>query len=277
MTRSQLIQAIKSKRSFLCVGLDTDIDKIPSFLLDHEDPVFEFNRRIIEATEDLCVAYKPNIAFYESRGLKGWESLQKTWKILPKNCLSIADAKRGDIGNTAAMYARAFFDEASSGLGFDSITVAPYMGRDSVEPFIGFADRWAIVLALTSNDGSADFQNFSDKDGLQLFERVIQQTNTWGTPENLMYVVGATRGEAFQIIRKHAPEHFLLVPGVGAQGGSLEDVCRYGMNPDCGLLVNATRSIIYASQGIDFAEKAREEALRLQQDMEQELIKAHII
>ncbi len=277
MTRSQLIQAIKSKRSFLCVGLDTDIDKIPSFLLDHEDPVFEFNRRIIEATEDLCVAYKPNIAFYESRGLKGWESLQKTWKILPKNCLSIADAKRGDIGNTAAMYARAFFDEASSGLGFDSITVAPYMGRDSVEPFIGFADRWAIVLALTSNDGSADFQNFSDKDGLQLFERVIQQTNTWGTPENLMYVVGATRGEAFQIIRKHAPEHFLLVPGVGAQGGSLEDVCRYGMNPDCGLLVNSTRSIIYASQGEDFAEKAREEALRLQQDMEQELIKAHII
>jgi len=277
MTRSQLIRAIKSKRSFLCVGLDTDIDKIPNFLLDYEDPVFEFNRRIIEATEDLCVAYKPNIAFYESRGLKGWESLQKTWKILPKNCLSIADAKRGDIGNTAAMYARAFFDEASSGLGFDSITVAPYMGRDSVEPFIGFADRWAIVLALTSNDGSADFQNFSDKDGLQLFERVIQQTNTWGTPENLMYVVGATRGEAFQIIRKHAPEHFLLVPGVGAQGGSLEDVCRYGMNPDCGLLVNATRSIIYASQGIDFAEKAREEALRLQQDMEQELIKAHII
>ena len=277
MTRSQLIQAIKSKRSFLCVGLDTDFDKIPNFLLDYEDPVFEFNRRIIEATEDLCVAYKPNIAFYESRGLKGWESLQKTWKILPKNCLSIADAKRGDIGNTAAMYARAFFDEASSGLGFDSITVAPYMGRDSVEPFIGFADRWAIVLALTSNDGSADFQNFSDKDGLQLFERVIQQTNTWGTPENLMYVVGATRGEAFQIIRKHAPEHFLLVPGVGAQGGSLEDVCRYGMNPDCGLLVNATRSIIYASQGIDFAEKAREEALRLQQDMEQELIKAHII
>lgn len=277
MTRSQLIQAIKSKRSFLCVGIDTDIDKIPTFLLDYEDPVFEFNKRIIEATEDLCVAYKPNIAFYESRGLKGWESLQKTWKILPKNCLSIADAKRGDIGNTAAMYARAFFDEASSGLGFDSITVAPYMGRDSVEPFIGFADRWAIVLALTSNDGSADFQNFSDKDGLQLFERVIQQTNTWGTPENLMYVVGATRGEAFQIIRKHAPEHFLLVPGVGAQGGSLEDVCRYGMNPDCGLLVNSTRSIIYASQGEDFAEKAREEALRLQQDMEQELIKAHII
>src|SRR5690554_2483199 len=277
MTRSQLIRAIKSKRSFLCVGLDTDIDKIPNFLLDYEDPVFEFNRRIIEATEDLCVAYKPNIAFYESRGLKGWESLQKTWKILPKNCFSIADAKRGDIGNTAAMYARAFFDEASSGLGFDSITVAPYMGRDSVEPFIGFADRWSIVLALTSNDGSADFQNFSNKEGLQLFERVIQQTNTWGTPENLMYVVGATRGEAFQIIRKHAPEHFLLVPGVGAQGGSLEDVCRYGMNPDCGLLVNSTRSIIYASQGIDFAEKAREEALRLQQDMEQELIKAHII
>ena len=277
MTRSQLIQEIKSKRSFLCVGLDTDITKIPSFLLDYPDPVFEFNKRIIEATEDLCVAYKPNIAFYESRGLKGWESLQKTWEILPRNCFSIADAKRGDIGNTASMYARAFFDEASSGLGFDSITVAPYMGRDSVEPFIGFADKWAIVLALTSNDGSADFQNFSDKEGVQLFEKVIQQTNSWGTPENLMYVVGATRGEAFTNIRKYAPDHFLLVPGVGAQGGSLEDVCRYGMNSDCGLLVNATRSIIYASNGSDFAEKARQEALRLQQDMEQELIKAHII
>jgi len=277
MTRSQLIQEIKSKRSFLCVGLDTDITKIPSFLLDYPDPVFEFNKRIIEATEDLCVAFKPNIAFYESRGLKGWESLQKTWEILPRNCFSIADAKRGDIGNTASMYARAFFDEASSGLGFDSITVAPYMGRDSVEPFIGFADKWAIVLALTSNDGSADFQNFSDKEGVQLFEKVIQQTNSWGTPENLMYVVGATRGEAFTNIRKYAPDHFLLVPGVGAQGGSLEDVCRYGMNSDCGLLVNATRSIIYASNGSDFAEKARQEALRLQQDMEQELIKAHII
>jgi len=277
MTRSQLIQEIKSKRSFLCVGLDTDITKIPSFLLDYPDPVFEFNKRIIEATEDLCVAYKPNIAFYESRGLKGWESLQKTWEILPRNCFSIADAKRGDIGNTASMYARAFFDEASSGLGFDSITVAPYMGRDSVEPFIGFADKWAIVLALTSNDGSADFQNFSDKEGVQLFEKVIQQTNSWGTPENLMYVVGATRGEAFTNIRKYAPDHFLLVPGVGAQGGSLEDVCCYGMNSDCGLLVNATRSIIYASNGSDFAEKARQEALRLQQDMEQELIKAHII
>jgi len=277
MTRSQLIQEIKSKRSFLCVGLDTDITKIPSFLLDYPDPVFEFNKRIIEATEDLCVAYKPNIAFYESRGLKGWESLQKTWEILPRNCFSIADAKRGDIGNTASMYARAFFDEASSGLGFDSITVAPYMGRDSVEPFIGFADKWAIVLALTSNDGSADFQNFSDKEGVQLFEKVIQQTNSWGTPENLMYVVGATRGEAFTNIRKYAPDHFLLVPGVGAQGGSLKDVCRYGMNSDCGLLVNATRSIIYASNGSDFAEKARQEALRLQQDMEQELIKAHII
>ena len=277
MTRSQLIQEIKSKRSFLCVGLDTDITKIPSFLLDYEDPVFEFNRRIIEATEDLCVAYKPNIAFYESRGVKGWESLQKTWEILPQHCFSIADAKRGDIGNTASMYARAFFDEASSGLGFDSITVAPYMGRDSVEPFIGFTDKWAIVLALTSNEGSADFQNFSDRDGLQLFERVIQQTNTWGTSENLMYVVGATRGEAFKNIRRYAPEHFLLVPGVGAQGGSLEEVCRYGMNSDCGLLVNSTRSVIYASQGNDFAEKARQEALRLQQDMEQELIKAHII
>lgn len=277
MTRSELIQEIKSKRSFLCVGLDTDVNKIPSFLLDHEDPVFEFNRRIIEATEDLCVAYKPNIAFYESRGVRGWESLQRTWKALPRNCFSIADAKRGDIGNTAAMYASAFFDEASSGLGFDSITVAPYMGKDSVQPFISVKDKWAIVLALTSNEGSADFQNFSNESGLQLYERVIRKVNTWGSPDNLMYVVGATRGEAFLTVRRHAPEHFLLVPGVGAQGGSLEDVCRYGMNSDCGLLVNATRSVIYASQGTDFADKAREEALRLQQAMEKELIKAHII
>lgn len=277
MTRAQLIQQIKIKRSFLCVGLDTDIKKIPSFLLEFEDPVYEFNKRIIEATADLCVAYKPNIAFYECYGLKGWTSLQKTWEILPKSCFSIADAKRGDIGNTANMYARAFFDETASGLGFDSITVAPYMGSDSVLPFLQFKDKWAIVLALTSNQGSADFQNIKDREGIQLFERVIEQTNHWGSLENLMYVVGATRGEAFKIIRKHAPDHFLLVPGVGAQGGSLEDVCTYGMNADCGLLINATRSIIYASSGKDFAEKAREEAVLLQKAMEKELIKANII
>ncbi len=277
MTRAQLIQQIKIKRSFLCVGLDTDIKKIPSFLLEYEDPVYEFNKRIIEATSDLCVAYKPNIAFYECYGLKGWKSLQKTWKILPKECFSIADAKRGDIGNTANMYAQAFFDEEASGLGFDSITVAPYMGSDSVLPFLQFKDKWTIVLALTSNQGSADFQNIQDAEGVQLFERVIAHANRWGNSENLMYVVGATRGEAFKTIRKHAPDHFLLVPGVGAQGGSLEDVCTYGMNADCGLLINSTRSIIYASSGKDFAEKAREEAILLQKAMEKELIKANII
>lgn len=277
MTRSELIYQIKQKKSFLCVGLDSDINKIPSFLLDYEDPVFEFNKRIIEATEDLCVAYKPNIAFYESRGQKGWESLRKTWEILPKNCFSIADAKRGDIGNTAKMYAQAFFDEKESGLGFDSITVAPYMGKDSVAPFLEFPGKWAIVLALTSNVGGLDFQLIEDKRGLMLFEQVIEKVNTWGNLENLMYVVGATRGESFSIIRKHAPDHFLLVPGVGAQGGNLQEVCENGMNADCGLLVNATRSIIYASNGEDFADVARAEALRLQQEMEVELKRASII
>lgn len=277
MTRAELIHEIKTKRSFLCVGLDTDLAKIPEFLLDYEDPVYEFNKRIIDATSDLCVAYKPNIAFYEYRGADGWNSLQKTWSLIPDTCFTIADAKRGDIGNTASMYARAFFDEGQGGLGFDSITVAPYMGEDSVKPFLEFDNKWAIVLALTSNEGSGDFQYTLDKDGLKLFEKVIVRTNEWGTDENLMYVVGATRGEAFKTIRKHAPNHFLLVPGVGAQGGSLEDVCNYGMNADCGLLVNATRSIIYASNGKDFAEKAREEALSLQKQMESELIKANII
>ncbi|WP_039054463.1 orotidine-5'-phosphate decarboxylase [Sphingobacterium sp. T2] len=277
MTREQLIEQIKIKRSFLCVGLDTDITKIPEHLLGEEDPIFAFNKAIIEATEDLCVAYKPNIAFYESYGVKGWHSLQKTWQILPENCFSIADAKRGDIGNTSKMYAQAFFDQAISGMSFDSITIAPYMGKDSVLPFLEFDGKWAIVLALTSNEGSKDFQNFKDSSGKQLFEEVIDKVNTWGSPENLMYVVGATRGEAFVDIRKHAPDHFLLVPGVGAQGGSLEEVCKYGLNKDCGLLVNSTRGIIYASSGKDFAEKAREEAIKLQQAMEHELIKAGII
>jgi len=272
MTRHDLIRQIKRKRSFLCIGLDTDIDKIPHHLLDHEDPVFEFNRQIIAATADLCVAYKPNIAFYESRGVAGWRSLQRTWEILPKECLSIADAKRGDIGNTSTMYAKAFFDEQASGLGFDAITVAPYMGRDSVQPFLDYGGKWAIVLALTSNVGGLDFQTIPDAGGVQLFEQVIQRVNRWGSSDNLMFVVGATRGEAFATVRKHAPDHFLLVPGVGAQGGSLSDVCRFGMNADCGLLVNATRSIIYASSGADFAEKARQEALALQQAMEQELL-----
>lgn len=277
MTRTELIHQIKEKRSFLCVGLDTDLTKIPEHLLDDEDPIYSFNKAIIDATADLCVAYKPNIAFYECYGQKGWQSLQKTWAALPKDCFSIADAKRGDIGNTSGRYAMAFFDESSSGLGFDSITIAPYMGKDSVTPFLTFEDKWAIVLALTSNEGSLDFQNFEDKDGVQLFEQVIDKVNTWGTIDNLMYVVGATRGEGFTKIRAHAPEHFLLVPGVGAQGGSLQEVCKYGMNKDCGLLVNSTRGIIYASKGHDFADRAREEALILQKEMEAELLKAGII
>ncbi|RQP16066.1 MAG: orotidine-5'-phosphate decarboxylase [Parapedobacter sp.] len=277
MTRDELIHQIKIKRSFLCVGLDTDINQIPMHLLDHEDPVFEFNRQIIEATADLCVAYKPNIAFYESMGAAGWESLRKTWRILPKDCLSIADAKRGDIGNTSRMYATAFFDEQRSGLGFDAITVAPYMGHDSVQPFLQFRGKWTIVLALTSNTGSLDFQTFANTEGVRLFEQVIQKTNTWGNPSNLMYVVGATRGQAFESVRKHAPDHFLLVPGIGAQGGSLQEVCKYGMTADCGLLVNATRSIIYASNGTDFAERARQEASALQREMERELAAKGIV
>jgi len=276
MTREALIDQIKQKRSFLCVGLDTDIKKIPKHLLDYEDPVFEFNKQIIAATADLCVAYKPNIAFYESGGMSGWQSLQKTCKEIPSDCLHIADAKRGDIGNTAAMYAKAFFEE-ESGLAFDAVTVAPYMGEDSVTPFLSFPGKWAIVLALTSNKGSLDFQYIQDRTGVHLFERVIQKVNAWGTTANLMYVVGATQGEAFKLIRKQAPEHFLLVPGVGAQGGSLEEVCAYGMNKDCCLLVNATRSIIYAGTGKDFAEQARNEALQLQKAMEAELIKYGVI
>ncbi|TDS11845.1 orotidine-5'-phosphate decarboxylase [Sphingobacterium paludis] len=277
MTRAELVREIKTKKSFLCVGLDTDITKIPEHLLAEEDPIFSFNKAIVEATEDLCVAYKPNIAFYECYGVKGWQSLQKTWEILPKNCFSIADAKRGDIGNTSAMYAQAFFDQQVSGLGFDSITIAPYMGHDSVTPFLTSPDKWAIVLALTSNVGSTDFQNITNEQGEQLFETVLQKVGSWGTVDNTMFVVGATRGEAFLTVRKHVPDHFLLVPGVGAQGGSLQEVCRYGMNSNCGLLVNSTRGIIYASKGLDFAERAREEALLLQQEMQVELERAGLV
>lgn len=277
MTRKQLIDEIKQKRSFLCVGLDTDISKIPEFLLDYEDPVFEFNKRIVEATADVCVAYKPNTAFYECRGVKGWQSLQDTLKIIPKNCLSIADAKRGDIGNTSDMYAKAFFSVNDSGFDFDALTIAPYMGEDSITPFLKYENKWAIVLALTSNKGSLDFQFVTDRDDTRLFEQVIKKVNKWGTSDNTMYVVGATRGEFFKDIRKHAPDHFLLVPGVGAQGGDLREVCAYGLNKDCGLLVNATRSIIYASNGKDFEEKARAEALSLQKEMQDELFKAGII
>jgi orotidine-5'-phosphate decarboxylase len=267
MDRKALINQIKLKKSFLCIGLDTDINKIPKHLLESNDPVFEFNKQIIDATKDFCVSYKINTAFYESRGVKGWESLVKTWKYLPEECFSIADAKRGDIGNTSEMYASAFFDEAKSEMGFDSITVAPYMGEDSVKPFLKFKNKWVILLALTSNEGSKDFQNLQTGSEM-LFEKVVQKANEWACDEQLMFVVGATRGEAFLNIRKFAPTNFLLVPGVGAQGGSLEDVCKYGMIEDCGLLVNASRSVIYASSGEDFAEAARAKAKAIQSEME---------
>ena len=264
MNREELVHQIKSKRSFLCIGLDTDIKKIPTHLLELEDPIFEFNKQIIDATKDLCVAYKPNIAFYESLGISGWVSLQKTLDYIPNNIFTIADAKRGDIGNTSSMYARAFFENMS----FDSITVAPYMGSDSVTPFLEFKDKWAIVLSLTSNKGGLDFQKIKGENGKQLFKQVLETSQNWGTDKNMMYVVGATRSEQLSEIRKIIPNHFLLVPGVGAQGGSVEDVAKYGMNDDCGLLVNSSRGIIYASSDIDFAEKAREEAEKLQHKMD---------
>lgn len=266
MNRTELIEQIKIKRSFLCVGLDTDINLIPDFLLDREDPVTEFNKQIIDATHDLCVAYKPNSAFYESRGLAGWKSLIDTAFYIPKTCLGIIDAKRGDIGNTSSMYAKAFFDKTSSGMSFDAITIAPYMGSDSVKPFLAFDDKWVILLALTSNQGGKDFQFIETGEG-RLFEQVIQTANTWAGNDRLMYVVGATRAEEFISIRKHAPDHFLLVPGVGAQGGSLKEVCKYGLSQNCGLLVNSSRSIIFASSGRDFADRAREEAKKLQSEM----------
>lgn len=272
MTRQELIAQIKKKKSFLTVGLDTDIKKIPQHLLTFDDPVFEFNKQIIDATKDLCVSYKINTAFYECRGLAGWQSLAKTANYLPKDIFSIADAKRGDIGNTSAMYADAFFSEADSGMSFDSVTVAPYMGKDSVSPFLKFQNKWVILLALTSNEGAKDFQFLKNEESL-LFERVLQKSQEWASNEQMMYVVGATRGDAFLQIRKHAPNHFLLVPGVGAQGGSLGDVCKYGITKDCGLLVNSSRAIIYASSGEDFAQAARAEAQKVQQQMAKELEK----
>jgi orotidine-5'-phosphate decarboxylase len=276
LSRQQLIQQIKQKKSFLCVGLDTDIEKIPAFLKEYADPVFEFNKRIIDATHDLCIAYKPNAAFYESRGVKGMQSLIATSEYLPKDCLSIIDAKRGDIGNTSTMYAAAFFDKKAAGMDFDAITVAPYMGNDSVTPFLAFEGKWVIILALTSSVGSKDFQYLNTNNGL-LYETVIQKANTWAGADRLMYVVGATKSTEFTNIRKYAPDNFLLVPGIGAQGGSLEEVCKYGMTKDCGLIVNSSRAIIYASNGEDFAEAARAEALKVQQQMEAELEKAGII
>ena len=264
MTRQELFDQIKIKKSFLCVGLDTDLDKIPSHLKKEADPIFEFNKEIIDQTADFAVAYKPNIAFYEAMGPKGWESLQKTLDYFPKNIFSIADAKRGDIGNTSGLYAKAFFET----MDFDSITVAPYMGIDSVSPFLFYENKWVILLALTSNEGSLDFQFAELKNGKPLYQEVLEKSIKWGNPENMMYVVGATRGEKIGEVRKVVPENFFLVPGVGAQGGSLEDVAKYGMNSSCGLLVNSSRGIIYAGKGADFGTVAGKEAKKLQEEME---------
>jgi orotidine-5'-phosphate decarboxylase len=277
MNREQFFEQIKRKRSFLCVGLDTDILKIPAHLKETSDPIFAFNKEIIDATQDLCVAYKPNLAFYESQGVSGWSSLEKTVNYIrekyPEQFI-IADAKRGDIGNTSNLYARAFFDH----MDFDAVTVAPYMGEDSVKPFMTYLDKWVILLALTSNKGAADFQYLRNSEtGDQLFESVLKVSQNWGSPDNMMYVVGATKAEKLEEIREIVPDHFLLVPGVGAQGGSLEEVARYGMNDQCGLLVNSSRQIIYASNGEDFAEKARQEAMNVQVDMEELLLEAELL
>lgn len=270
MTTQQLIDQIRIKKSFLAVGLDVDLNKIPQHLLALEDPIFEFNKAIIDATHDLVVSYKPNTAFYEAYGIKGWMSLQKTINYINEkypDIFTIADAKRGDIGNTSSMYAKAFFED----LNFDSVTVAPYMGKDSVEPFLAFENKHTIMLALTSNEGAFDFQTLNVSDasgGKELYKQVLETSKTWKNSENLMYVVGATKAEYFTEIRKIVPDSFLLVPGVGAQGGSLAEVCKYGMNDTVGLLINSSRAIIYASNGTDFAEKARAEALKMQQEME---------
>ncbi len=272
MDKRQLIENISRKQSFLCVGLDTDLRKLPAHLMNEEDPVFAFNRAIVDATQALCVAYKPNLAFYESMGVQGWISFEKTVKYIRERYpdqFIIADAKRGDIGNTSAMYARCFFEE----LGVDAVTVAPYMGEDSVTPFLTYKDKWVVLLALNSNKGSRDFQFMEDARGERLFERVLRRSLTWGGDGQMMYVVGATQGKAFEDIRKIVPDHFLLVPGVGAQGGSLEEVCRYGMNASCGLIVNSSRAIIYAGGGEDFAPAAAEAARKMQEQMAVELRK----
>ena len=274
MNRQQLINEIFTKKTFLCVGLDTDINKIPAHLKNEDDPIFAFNKAIIDATAPYCVAYKPNLAFYECYGLKGMLAFEKTIQYIKENHPNhfiIADAKRGDIGNTSKMYAQTFFEEYN----LDSVTVAPYMGEDSVKPFLEYDGKWVILLALTSNKGSHDFQLTEDKQGERLFEKVLKKSQEWGTTENLMYVVGATQGKMFEDIRRMAPEHFLLVPGVGAQGGSLQEVCKYGMTKDCGLLVNSSRGIIYASTDTDFAEVAAVKAKELQEEMAVEL--EHIV
>ena len=270
MNRQQLINEIFTKKTFLCVGLDTDINKIPAHLKNEDDPIFTFNKAIIDATAPYCVAYKPNLAFYECYGLKGMLAFEKTIQYIKENHPNhfiIADAKRGDIGNTSKMYAQTFFEEYN----LDSVTVAPYMGEDSVKPFLEYEGKWVILLALTSNKGSHDFQLTEDKQGERLFEKVLKKSQEWGTTENLMYVVGATQGKMFEDIRRIAPEHFLLVPGVGAQGGSLQEVCKYGMTKDCGLLVNSSRDIIYASTDTNFAEVAAAKAKELQEEMAVEL------
>jgi orotidine-5'-phosphate decarboxylase len=291
MDRKQLTELIRQRRSYLCVGLDTDPEKIPDFLKDFQDPVFEFNRSIIDATIDLAVAYKPNLAFYESQGSKGWISLEKTLDYIRSlkatPAFIIADAKRGDIGNSASNYARAFFQT----MDFDAVTVNPYMGHDTLQPFLGYPGKWAIVLALTSNAGARDFQMLQpqlpvmlEKLGIKtsfwdnkLYELVMSKCSNWGTPENLMFVVGATRNDVFASIRQSFPEHFFLVPGVGAQGGDLQEISKKGLTKDCGLLINASRSIIYRSSGTDFDQQARQEALALQKEMESLLVEHQVI
>lgn len=278
MTKQELFEQIQAKKSFLCVGLDTDVNKIPEFMFDeYEDPIFEFNKAIIDATADLCVAYKPNLAFYESMGLSGWDVLDRTVDYIrtkyPEQFI-IADAKRGDIGNTSAMYARTFLGN----MNFDAITVAPYMGEDSVTPFLTYEDKWVVLLALTSNKGAFDFQFIRDAEtGERLFEKTLKASQQWGNDENMMYVVGATKADMLTDIRQIVPDHFLLVPGVGAQGGSLEEVAKYGMNSTCGLLVNSSRQIIYASSESDYAKAARREAEKVQTEMEFLLKQAELI
>lgn len=276
MNKRELFENIKRKGSFLCVGLDTDIKKVPACLMNEEDPIFAFNKAIIDATAEYCVAYKPNLAFYESMGVQGWISFEKTVAYLREQYpdqFIIADAKRGDIGNTSAMYARTFFEE----IDLDAVTVAPYMGEDSVTPFLNYKDKWVILLALTSNKGSHDFQLTQDTNGERLFEKVLRVSQTWADSEQMMYVVGATQGAMFADIRKVAPDHFLLVPGVGAQGGSLEEVCKYGMNSECGLLVNSSRGIIYADNTENFALRAGEEAKILKEQMTEQLKAAGLL